>query len=117
MADTLSTFTVIGTGVTAISVTSTAETCTISVTDMSRLFVRATNVSTTASVIVTIETSEDPMIAAGIGDTTFTLATEQTQYIGASWDSARFKSTSGTLVFTVPTAGTVTFEAGYMTPY
>lgn len=117
MADTLTSVTVVGTGVTANSITSTAETCTVTVTDLSRTFVRMTNVSTTASVIVSIGASDDPMIAEGIGANTVTLATAQTKYVGASWDSARYKTTSGTIVFTVPTAGTVTFEVGYMTPY
>jgi len=118
MADTLTSITVIGTApVTANSITSTAETCTISVTDLSRTFVRMTNVSTTASVIVSLGASDDPMVAEGIGALSITIATNQTVYVGSSWDSARYKTTGGTIIFTVPTAGTVTFEVGYMTPY
>jgi hypothetical protein len=118
MADTLTSFTVIGTAlVTVNSVTSTAETCTITVTDLSRTFVRMTNVSTTASVTVSLGAGADPHIAAGIGALSLTLATAQSAYLGASWDASRYKTTSGTIVFTVPTAGTVTFEVGVMTPY
>jgi hypothetical protein len=117
MADILTSVTVIGTGVAANSITSTAETVTITVTDLSRTFVRATNVSTTASVILSVAASADPMVAKGIGALAITLTTAQTQYFGASWDSARLKSTAGTIVITVPTAGTATFEVGYMTPH
>jgi len=117
MADTLTSITVIGSGVENNPITSTAETVTIAVTDLSRTFVRATNVSTTASVILSVGAGADPAIASGIGAMSITLTTSQTQYFGASWDSARFKTTAGTIVITVPTAGTATFEVGYLTPY
>ena len=117
MADILTSVTVIGDGIEANPITSTAETCTIAVTDLSSTFVRATNVSTTASVIISIGAGDDPNVAKGIGPKAITLTTAQTQYFGASWDSARFKTTAGNIVITVPTAGTVTFEVGYMTQY
>jgi len=118
MANTvLTSVTVIGTGV-AINetVAVTAGTVTFTVTDLSRTFVRAENTST-GSVAISIGASADPGVAAGIGAQTITLTSGQTQYFGASWDSARFKTTSGTVVITLPTAGTVTIDVGYLTPY
>lgn len=117
-ATTLTAVTVIGTGV-AVNTSSvvTAGTVTIAVSDLSRSFVTLKNDSTTASVIVSLGASDDPMIAEGIGAQTITLTTAQTQYVGGSWDSMRFKTTAGTVVFTFPTAATVTIDLGYLTPY
>jgi len=116
-ATTLTAVTVIGGGVAVNqAVVVTAGTVTIAVTDMSRTFVRATNTST-GSVIISIGASDDPMVAEGIGAKSITLTSGQSQYFGASWDSARFKNTAGNIIITLPTAGTVTFEVGYMTPY
>jgi len=95
----------------------TAGTITVSVGDMSRTFFRCQNDSTTASTILTFSKSADPMVAAGQGDLAVTLGTAESQYIGASWDSARLKSTSGTVVLTIAAAGTVTVDVGDLTPY
>ena len=117
-ATVLTAVTVIGTGVAnnASSVV-TAETVTITVGDMSRTFVRLQNDSTTASAIVTFSAGADPHVAEGIGSLAITLTTAQTQYVGASWDSSRLKSTAGTIVMTFATAATVTVDCGAMTPY
>lgn len=114
----LTAVTVIGTGVAKNSSSATTGgTVTITVTDMSRGFLRLANDSTTASVILSLAASADPMVAKGIGAQSVTLTTAQTKYIGASWDSARLKSTAGTIVLTVPTAGTVTVDYAELTPY
>ena len=114
----LTVVTVIGTGIEDNgSTATTGGTITVTVTDLSRTFVRCQNDSTTASVILSFAASDDPMVAEGRGAQTLTLTTAQTQYIGASWDSSRLKSTAGTIVITVPTAGTVTVDVGYMSPY
>jgi|GEM_PF-3940283 len=118
-AQVVTAFTVIGTGVAVsgnVSAT-TAGTITMTVTDMSRTFLRLQNDSTTASCALTLSASADPMVAEGIGSLTVTLTTAQTQYIGASWDSARFKGTAGTIVFTVPAGGTVSVEGAIMARY
>lgn len=95
----------------------TAGTVTFSVGDLSRTFVRLENISSTASTIVTIGASADPMVAKGISAYTVTIATETTVYIGASWDSARFKTTSGTVVFTFAAAATVNIDMGVLAVY
>ena len=95
----------------------TAGTVTFAVGDLSRTFVRLENISTTASTIVTISKSVDPMVAAGVSNYTVTIATETTVYIGASWDSARFKSTSGTVVFNFAAAATVNIDMGVLAVY
>jgi len=118
-AQVVTAFTVIGTGV-AVSgnvAATTAGTITAAVTDLSRTFFRLQNVSTTASCALTLSASVDPMVAHGIGTLTVTLTTAQTQYIGASWDGARFKGTAGTIVFTVPAGGTVNVEGAIMAKY
>jgi len=114
----LTAVTVIGTGVAVNEGTaSTAGTITITVTDISRGFLRAQNNSTTASVIISIGAGTDPYVAAGIGAQSLTLGTAQTKYIGASWDSARLKTTAGTIIITVPTGGRVTADYGVLTKY
>jgi len=114
----LTAVTVIGTGVAHNQSTATTSgTITITVGDMSRGFVRAQNNSTTASVILSFAASTDPMVSAGQGAQTVTLSTAQTQYIGGSWDSTRFKSTAGTIVITVPTAGKVSIDYGVLAKY
>jgi hypothetical protein len=114
-ATVLTAVTVIGTGV-AVNTSSvvTAGTVTISVGDMSRSFVTLQNNSTTASCIVSLGAGADPMIASGIGAQSITLTTAQTQLVGGSWDSERFKTTAGTVVFTFPTAATVTIGLGVL---
>tara|TARA_Y100000310_G_C20437279_1_gene694343 strand:+ start:19 stop:375 length:357 start_codon:yes stop_codon:yes gene_type:complete len=118
MAVTLSRFTVVGTAdTTNITATGTAEAVTITIKDLSRTFVRMTNVSSTVTCITTISASDNPMVAEGIGDLTVTLAPDATTYWGAA-DSARYKSTAGTIVLTPDsTIGGVTFEVGELTPY
>ena len=114
----LTAVTVIGTGIADnTSAAVTAGTITVTVTDLARTFVRMQNVSTTASVIITIGAGDNPMIAEGIGSMSVTLGTAETQYVGASWDSMRFKTTAGTIVITIPAAGTVTFDVGVMAKY
>lgn len=114
----LTSVTVIGTGVAAnASSITTAGTTTITVTDMSRTFIRLQNDSTTASTTVSIGAGADPHVAYGIGALSVTLTTAQTQYVGASWDSSRLKTTGGTIVITWATAATVTVDCGVMTPY
>jgi hypothetical protein len=118
-ASTLTSGTVLGTAVVAFSALTvlTAGTITIAVDDMSRTFVRIENISTTASTIVSLGAGADPHVAAGIGALSVTLATAKTYYVGASWDSARFKTTAGTIVFNIATAGTVLVETMKMTVY
>ena len=95
----------------------TAGTVTFAVTDLSRTFVRMDNISTTASTIVTISASADPMVAKGIGTYTVTIATATCVYVGGSWDSARFKSTAGTVVFNFAAAATVNIDMGILAVY
>ena len=114
----LTAVTIIGTGVAPnASTATTAGTITITVDDMSRGFVRAQNNSTTASVILSIGAGTSPHVAAGIGAQSVTLGTAETKYIGASWDSARFKTTAGTVLFTIPTGGRITLDYGVLTKY
>lgn len=119
MAETLSRISIIGTAnVTNITVTATNEAVTITVKDLSRTFVRMTNVSSTVTCITTVSASTDPMVAYGIGTLAFNLAPNGSSYVGGSWDSARFKSTAGTLVITPDsTIDGVTFEVGELPPY
>ena len=117
-ATVLTAVTIIGTGIADNqSAVVTAGTVTITVTDLTRTFVRLENISSTASTIVTLSAGADPHLASGLGSKAFTLTTEQTQYVGASWDSSRYKSTSGTVVFTFVTAATVNVDCGVLTPY
>jgi len=114
----LTAVTVIGTGIAENgSTATTAGTITVTVGDMSRTFFRCQNDSTTASTILSFGAGTDPMVAKGIGPQTLTLGTAETQYIGSSWDSSRFKTTAGTIILTIPAAGTVTIDVGVMTPY
>ena len=118
MAVTLSRITIIGSAdVTAITATATAETCTITVKDLSRTFVRMTNVSSTVTCICVVSASADPMVAYGVGTLSFNLAPDGVSYWGAA-DSARYKGTAGTIILTPDsTIGGVTFECGELTPY
>jgi len=117
-ATVLTAVTVIGTGIASnASSVVTAGTVTITVTDLTRTFVRMENDSTTASVIVSLGVGTDPHVAIGIGAQTFTIPTATTWYAGGSWDASRFKTTAGTVVFTFPTAATVTIDCGVLTPY
>lgn len=114
----LTSVTVVGTGIADNQTTiTTAGTTTITVGDLSRTFLRVQNDSTTASVIVSVGAGADPHVAAGIGALSVTVGTAETQYVGASWDSSRLKTTAGTLVITWPAAATVTVDCGVMTPY
>ena len=114
----LTAVTVVGTGIAEnASSATTGGTITVTVGDLSRTFFRCQNDSTTASVILSFGAGADPMVAKGIGALSVTLGTAETQYVGASWDSSRLKSTAGTMVLTVPTAGTVTVDVGVMTNY
>ena len=114
----LTSVTVIGTGIADNgSTATTGGTITVTVKDLSRTFFRCQNDSTTASVALSFGASDDPMVAEGIGAMTVTVGTAETQYVGGSWDSARFKTTSGTVVLTVPAAGTVTVDVGVLAPY
>jgi len=118
-ATVLTAVSVIGTAITAgnASAVVTAGTVTFAVGDLSRTFVRLENISSTASTIVTIGASDDPMIAEGIGSLAVTVATKTSVYIGASWDSARFKTTSGTVVFTFAAGATVNIDMGVLAVY
>lgn len=95
----------------------TAGTVTFAVGDLSRTFVRLENISSTASTIVTIGVGADPMVSVGQGTYAVTVATETSVYIGASWDSTRFKTTSGTIVFTFAAAATVNIDMGVLAVY
>lgn len=119
MAVSLSRFTVVGgAGVSAISGTATAEAVTITVKDLSRTFVRMTNVSSTLTALCTISASADPHVSYGQGSQATYVQPEASIYWGASIDSTRFKSTSGTLVITTTSsADGVTFEVGELTKY
>ena len=117
-ATTLTAVTVVGTGIAENpSHVLTAGTVTITVTDLTRTFVRLENISSTLSTVVTLSAGADPHLASGIGSTTFTLPTATSWYVGSSWDSSRFKSTSGTIVFTFAAAATVDVDCGVLTPY
>ena len=119
MAVTLSRFTVIGTAViTAVTATATEEAVTITVKDLSRTFVRMHNNSGSVASSVVVSASDDPMVAEGIGSLTVAVPSLATVYLGASWDSARFKGTAGTIVLTPDLSATgVSFEVGEMSPY
>ena len=117
-ATTLTAVTVIGTGIADNGTTAvTAGTVTIAIDDFSRTFIRCQNDSTTASVALSFGAGADPRIAKGIGAMTVTLGTAETQYVGSSWDSARFKTTGGNIVITLPAAATVTIDCGKMANY
>lgn len=116
---TLSRITVIGTApVTAVTGTATAGTMTSTIQDLSRSFVRMTNLSSTVTTLMTIGASADPMVASGIGTLQFSIAPDESVYFGGSWDSARYKTTAGTIVITTDsTIGGVTFEVWELPPY
>ena len=114
---TLTAVTVIGTGVAVNeSTVVTAGTVTITVTDMSRSFLSLCN-DGSANTVISIAAGADPMVAQGVGALSITLTSAQTQYVGGSWDSARLKSTSGTIVLTFSAAATVTVGLGYLSIY
>ena len=118
MAQTLSRASVVGDAiVTAQTVTACSETVTITVKDLSRTFVRMAVVGSVNTVVVSLGAGTDPMIAAGIGAKTFTIQPDGVVFLGGSWDSERYKTTSGTIVFTTSTVDTVTFECGELAVY
>jgi hypothetical protein len=89
------------------------------VEDFSKLVIRLANISSTASIAFTLESNSD-YSSQGIGDGTVTVATAgegaisgvsaKTVVVGGL-ESARYKSSSGTLIITVPTAATGYVEA------
>ncbi len=119
MAETLSRISIIGSAnVSTISVTATAEAVTVTVKDMSRLFVRMYNTNSTLTALTTIGVGSDPSVAYGIGTLVVATQPEDTTWIGGSWDSSRFKTTAGTIVMTTDlSADGVLFEVGELPPY
>lgn len=115
---TLSRFTITNTAVvTAPTSVAAGSALTCTVKDLSRIFIRMTNTSSTTTVVATVSASDDPMVAEGIGTQAFNIAPDGTVYWGVP-DSARFKSTAGTIVITPDaTADGVTYEIGELTPY
>jgi hypothetical protein len=97
----------------------TAGTIVMDVEDFSKLVIRLANISSTASIAFTLESNSD-YSSQGIGDGTVTVATAgegaisgvsaKTVVVGGL-ESARYKSSSGTLIITVPTAATGYVEA------
>ena len=101
----------------------TAGTIVIDTTDFDKLLIVATNAASAESVAVDIESNSE-YSSEGIGDYALTIPTGGAAIggISASWeiiqvrDSARFKSSSGTLIFTItaggfPSAGTMYWGA------
>lgn len=83
--------------------------------DMRSLVVRCTNVSTTASVSLSIGAGTE-YSDKGIGAATVSIATATTVIIGGQlFESARFQTTAGTVVFTQTGTGPTTWEA-YQAP-
>jgi hypothetical protein len=103
----------------------TGGTVTISdVTDLSRLFCRVTNTSTTASITLSVGVGTE-YTSKDIGAKTITVATAGAAMGGLTaltviWclgDSARYKTSAETVVITIPTAATGYIEAGLMLKY
>lgn len=118
MAVTLTSVTVIGTGVANNAVIATSETVTITVDDLSRTFIRLENQASSTAQTAVFAPGSAPSVAHGIGSMTVTLTSGQTQYVGASWDSARFKTTSNTITITIAGSGSgVKVEACKMAVY
>lgn len=86
----------------------------ITTDDFSHLSVRAVNTSSTKSIILTVESDEE-YSQGPAGDQTVTITTEGTVVFGPL-ESARYKTSSGTLVITIPSTGLtgITIDAGIL---
>lgn len=115
---TVTTPTLTGASVASIStVMASSDTCVISATtaqsslDFATLFLRATNVSTTASVSLSIGVGTE-FSDIGIGAATVTVGTAETVIIGGQlFESARFQTSAGTLILTAAGTGPTSLEA------
>lgn len=109
--------TLTGATVTAKTSVASSETLTIQATtaqsalDFSTLCVRVTNVSTTASVSLSLAASTE-YSDKGQGAATVTVATDKTVIIGGQgFDGSRFLGTGETIVFTQTGTGPTSWEA------
>lgn len=94
------------------------------VTDLSRLYCRVSNTSTTASIALSVGVGTE-YSSKDIGARTITVATAGGAMGGITaltvvWclgDSARYKTSAETVVITIPTGATGYIEAGLMPKY
>jgi hypothetical protein len=110
---------IVGTGtLSVVSATATEEAVTITVKDLSRLFVRMYNTNSTLTALTTVSAGDDPDVAYGISTLVLACQPEDAVYWGGSMDSSRFKTTSGTIILTTDlSADGVTFEVGELAKY
>lgn len=118
------TFTIVSPAITGTTITAkedvaSSETITLAVntatsTIDSTLMVRATNVNTTESVTLSIGAGDD-FSGKGIGAASVSVATDTTVLIGGKqFESARFQTSSKTVIITVTGTGPVSWEAYQM---
>ena len=106
-----------GTTITAKGSVASSETLTIQAStaqgsiDFARMFVRVENVSTTASVSLSLAAGAEYQ-STGIGAATVSIATATTVIIGGQgFEGSRFLNSSGTIIFTATGTGPTSFEA------
>jgi hypothetical protein len=109
--------TITGATITAKAALASSETMTIQATtaqtgiDTATLHIRVENQSTTASVSLSLAASATYQ-DGGIGAATVSIATATTVMIGGQFfESARFKNTAGTIIFTQTGTGPTSWEA------
>ena len=109
--------TLAGAEITAKTSVASSETLTVSPTtaqsslDFKSLHIRVQNVSSTASVSLSLAASTE-YSAEGIGAATVSVGTATTVVIGGqTFESARFLATGGSIVFTQTGAGPTSWEA------
>jgi hypothetical protein len=109
--------TLAGATITAKTGVASSETLTIQATtaqsalDFRSLFVRVANTSSTAAVTLSLAAGTE-YSGIGVGAKSISIATEATVIIGGqTFESARFLSSAGTIVFTQTGAGPTSWEA------
>jgi hypothetical protein len=76
------------------------------------------NTNSTLTALTTLGVGADPMVAYGVGTLQVAVQPDDTVYWGGSWDSSRFKTTGGTIIFTTDlSADGVIFEIGELAKY
>lgn len=84
--------------------------------NMSALFVRCDNTNSTTGVTLSLGAGDSVWLEYGIGAASISVATETTVIIGGQgFESSRFLTSSGTIVFTQTGTGPTSWEA-YQAP-